>query len=218
MPQLPRRPASAAEMRVAALVELVIGIAHRLGPSLAEHDLEIHRFEALVLEAVDDPGRAGDAFPWPQALPHLPAGLVLDEDGQDALQHKKDLLDLMRMRGVALARRAIDDAQREGARRDNARVIVLPRAAGADKAVLGAAVAVDLRVLEGLPIRRLVAEPADIALGDLVERERGDLGRHLVAGGSHHGSPSANGLHVISVGPRPCRARPWRAPRPCPRP
>src|SRR5712675_1813196 len=109
----------------------------------------------------------------------------------------------------------IDDAQREGARRDDARVVVLPRAAGADKAVLGAAVAVDLRVLEGLPIRDFVAEPPDIALGDLLERQRGDLGRHLVAGGSHHGSPSANGLHVISVGRRPCRARPWRRPRPC---
>src|SRR5213595_2463489 len=131
MPQLPRRPASAAEMRVAALVELVIGIAHRIGPSLAEHDLEIHRFEALVLEAVDDPGRAGDAFPGAQSLAHLPAGLVLDEDGQDALQHKKDLLDLVRVRGVTLTGRTIDDAQRKGARRDDARIVVLTRAAGA---------------------------------------------------------------------------------------
>src|SRR5438067_1652722 len=164
-------------MRGAAAVELVVGIAHRLGPSLAEHDLKIHRFEALVLEAVDDPGRARYAFPGPEALPHLPAGLVLDEDGQDALQHKKDLLDLVRMRGVPLPRRAIDDAQGEGARRDDARVVVLPRAARPDKAVLGAALAVDLRVLEGFPIRNLVAEPADITLGDLVERQRGDFRR-----------------------------------------
>src|SRR5690349_1946233 len=103
------------------------------------------------------------------------------------------------MRGVALARRAIDDAQGKGARRDDTRVVMLPRAAGADKAVLGAAVAVDLRVLESFPIRRLVAEPADIALGDLVERQRGDLGRHLVAGGSHRSSPSANGLHLFQL-------------------
>src|SRR5438105_14143381 len=103
----------------------------------------------------------------------------------------------MRMRGVALARRAIDDAQREGARRDNARVTVLPRAAGADKAVLGAAVAVDLRVLERLPIRRLVAEPAAIALGDLVEPERDDRGRHLVADGSPHGSACAKPMRLF---------------------
>src|SRR5262249_30277905 len=60
------------QVRVAAAVELVVGIAHRLGPSLAEHDLEIHRLQALVLEAVDNPRRTGDAFPRPQAPPQLP--------------------------------------------------------------------------------------------------------------------------------------------------
>jgi hypothetical protein len=53
---------------------------------------------------------------------------------------------------------------------------VLAGAAGVDEAMLGAAVAFDLGVLEGLPIGRLVAEAPDIALGDFLERERGNFG------------------------------------------
>src|SRR5438132_8209095 len=140
-----------AQMGGAALVEIVVGIAHRVGAALAEHDLEIHRLEALVLKAVDHAGRAGDAFPRPKPAAQLMAGLVLDEHGQDALQDEEHFLDLVGMGGVALPGRAIDDAQGEGARRDHARVVMLARAAGADKAILGAAVALDLGVLEGLP-------------------------------------------------------------------
>src|SRR5438132_1870491 len=154
-----------AQMGGAAAVEFVVGIAHRVGAALAEHDLEIHRFEALVLEAVDHPRRAGDAFPRAEPAPQLPAALVLDEHGEGALQDEEHLLDLMGMCGVALPRRAIDDAQGEGARRNDARVVMLARAAGADEAMLGAAVALNLGVLEGFPIGCLVAKPADIALG-----------------------------------------------------
>src|SRR5207244_3243533 len=100
----------------------------------------------LVLEAVDHPGRTGDAFPGAEPAPQLPPALILDEHGQDALQDKEHLLDLMGMRRVALTRRAINDAQGEGARRDHRGVVILARAAGPDKAVLRPAVAFDLGV------------------------------------------------------------------------
>jgi len=44
---------------------------------------------------------------------------------------------------------------------------VLAGTAGADKAVLRAAVAFDLSIFEGFPIGLLVAEPPDISLRDL---------------------------------------------------
>src|SRR5215469_877052 len=42
---------------------VLIGIAHRLRPATPEHDLHVDRFEAVVLETVDDARRTGDAFP-----------------------------------------------------------------------------------------------------------------------------------------------------------
>src|SRR5260370_28807882 len=102
----------------AAAVELVVGAAYRVGAALAGHDLEVDRFQALVLEAVDHSGRAGDAFPGAEAPPQLMPGLVLDEHGQDALQDEEHLLDLVGMGGVALPRRAIDAAQGEAPRRE----------------------------------------------------------------------------------------------------
>src|SRR5215469_18138372 len=161
-------------MRLAAAVELVIGVAHRLRTAAAEHDLHIDRFETVVLKAVNDPGRAGDAFPRAQLAAHLPPVFVLEKDGQISLQDKKDLLDLVSVRRVALPRRHIHDAEGKAARRYRVRVIVLAGPTGADKAMLRAAVAFDLGVLEGFPIGLLVAKPPDIALGNLVERQRGD--------------------------------------------
>src|SRR5437763_6149307 len=184
-----RRGPSPSQMSVAALIEILIGVAHRVGAALAEHDLEIDRLQALILEAMNHARRAGDAFPRAEPAPQLPPALILDEHGQDALQDKEQLLDLVGVRRVALPRRAIDDAQCEGARRDHAGVVMLARAAGANKAVLGPPVALDLGILEGFPIRNLVAKPADIALGDLVKAQRGDFRRHLVAGGGHGGPP-----------------------------
>src|SRR5690348_16679567 len=117
-------------------VQLVIGITHRLGPTAAEHDLHINRFETVVLKPMDDPRRAGDALPRPELSVDPPAGLVLDEHGHVTLQYKEHLLDLMGMRGVALAGRHIHDREGEATRRDRSRVVMLARAAGADKAVL----------------------------------------------------------------------------------
>src|SRR6516162_11358364 len=176
-------------MRLAAPVELFIGIAHRFGTAAPEHDLHVDRFEAVVLEAVDDPGRAGDAFPWAQLAADPPPVFVLEEDRQTALQHEEDLLDLVRVRGIALPRRHIDDAEGEAACRDRVRVIVLAGTAGADEAVLRPAVTLDLSVLEGLPIGLLVAKPSDVAPRDILERQRGDFGRHLMASFGHRTPP-----------------------------
>src|SRR5438477_13030457 len=101
------------QMGVAALIEILVGVAHCVGAAFAEHDLEIDRLEALILEAVDHARRAGGAFPRAKPAPQLPPALILDEHGQDALQDKEHLLDLMGVRRVALPRRAIDDAQRK---------------------------------------------------------------------------------------------------------
>ena len=67
-------------MRVLALVKLIIGIAHRIRLAAAEHDLEINRFKRVILIAVDDTGRAGNAFPRPKPGRDAPAAVVLDED------------------------------------------------------------------------------------------------------------------------------------------
>ena len=143
---------------------------------------------------MDHARRTGDAFPRSELAGQPAAAFVLDEDVEIALQHEKNLLDFVGVGGVALARRAEDDAEGEGARRDHAGVVVLAGAAGADEAVLGAAIAFDLGVLERLPIRHLVAEAADISVGDLVERQGGDLRRHRVAGGRH----SANSYRALA--------------------
>src|SRR5258708_6251465 len=172
-------------MGLAAFEELVVGISHRLGSAAAEHDLEIHRFEAVIVEPVDYAGRAGDALPGPELAGEPVAGLILDEDGQIALQDEKDFLDLVRVGGITLARRAEDDAEGKGARRDRIRIVVLAGAAGANEAMLGAAIALDLGVLERFPIGYLVTKAADIAFRDLVKRQGGNVGRHRMAGGGH---------------------------------
>src|SRR4029450_8400576 len=46
------------QMRISPLVQVVVGVAHRLGLAAPDHDLEIDRLEAVVLVAVDDAGRA----------------------------------------------------------------------------------------------------------------------------------------------------------------
>jgi hypothetical protein len=43
-------------MGVAAAIEIVVGIAHRLGTAAPEHDLDIGGFEAVILIAVNDSG------------------------------------------------------------------------------------------------------------------------------------------------------------------
>jgi hypothetical protein len=68
-------------------------------------------------------------------------------------------------------------------------VVMLARAAGPDKAVLRPAIALDSGVLEDVPVDFLVAEPADMAIGNLLQRQVGDFGRHLVPGGGRRASP-----------------------------
>src|SRR6516225_9506579 len=107
------------QVRIAPLVELLVGIAHRLRLAAAEHHLEISGLEAVVLVAVDHAGRAGDAFPWPEPGGEAPAVLVLDEHVEKAIQHEEALLHLVGMGGVALPRLDIHDRQREIARRND---------------------------------------------------------------------------------------------------
>src|SRR5262249_62229321 len=69
------------EVGIAALVEVLVGVAHGLGLAASEHDLEVDRFEAVVLIAVDDAGGTRDAFPRPEAGGGGPAPLLPARDG-----------------------------------------------------------------------------------------------------------------------------------------
>src|SRR3979490_840200 len=172
-------------MRVAPLIELVVGIAHGVRLAAAEHHLEIDRPEAVILIAMDPARRARDAFPWAQPRGQALAALVLDEDVEKALQHEEAFLDLMGMGRIALARLDIHDREREIARRDDARVAVLAGAAGADEAMLGALEAFDLGALEGRPVRLLLAEAADEFLHDVLDRHADELGRPRMTCNAH---------------------------------
>src|SRR5271156_4704642 len=98
-------------MRILALVQLVVGIAHGVRLTAAEHHLEIDRRQRVVLETVNNAGRAGNAFPRSEPRGEPFAAFVLDEDVEKTLQHEKALLDLVGMRSVALARLEIDDGE-----------------------------------------------------------------------------------------------------------
>src|SRR5438045_7373134 len=150
-------------MLLAPAIEIVVGIAHSLRRGAAQHDLEVNGLEAIVDIAVDHAGRAGDALPLSEPRLDALPGLVLEEDGEEPIEHEEYLLDLMGVRGVSLTGRHEHDAQREAARRDHRGIVMLARAAAADEAVLGALVALVLRILEGVPIGFAVAEPSDVA-------------------------------------------------------
>src|ERR1051325_1078375 len=156
-------------MLVAAPGEIFVDVAHELRLRRAEHDLQVRRLEADVLVAVDDVRRAGDAVPRAEHGLHALARAVLEEDLHLALQDEEDFLDLVRVRGVALARRNEHDAQREVLGRDEIRAAVLSGAAGADEPVLRAAVAVDARVGERVPVGRALDEARDLPGEELVE-------------------------------------------------
>src|SRR5262249_14428751 len=158
---------------------------HGLGPPAAEHDLEVDRLEAVVLVAVDHTGRARDAFPRAEARRDALAVLFLDAHVEIAVQHEEALLDLVRMGSVALSGLDIHDREREIAGRNHGRVAVLARAAGADEAMLGALVALDLGILERRPIGLLLFEAADIALHDVLDRNADEFGRARMAGNAH---------------------------------
>src|SRR5690242_1872918 len=170
-------------------VEIVVRVAHGIRPTAAEHDLHVDRCEAVVLVAMDHAGRTADAFPWSEPRGEALAALVLDEDIEKSLQHEEAFLDLMRVRGVALAGLDVDDRQREVAGRDDGRIGVLARTAGTDETVLRAPIALDLGVLERGPVRLLVAEAADVLLHDLFERHADELGRTLMPCNTHARSP-----------------------------
>src|SRR5262249_24778562 len=164
------------EVGIAALVEVLVGVAHGLGLAASEHDLEVDRLEAVVLIAMDDAGGTQDAFPRPEAGGEALAALVLDEDVEVALEHEETLFDLVGVGGIALSRLHIHDRQGEVLRRDHARIAVLAGTARADEAMLRALVALDLGVLERRPIRLLLAEASDIFLHHVPDWNMGRSG------------------------------------------
>src|SRR5262245_38010324 len=173
------------EVCIPFLVEFLVGVAHGFGLGASDHDLEIDRLEAVVLIAVDDTGGTRDALPGTEPGGEAPAALVLDEHVEIALQHEEALLDLVGVRGVALARLHGHDRQGEVLRRNDGRVAVLAGAAGADEPVLRALVAFDLGVLERRPIRLLLAKAPDVFLHDFFDRNIDQFRRARMACNAH---------------------------------
>src|SRR5262249_26661148 len=181
------------EMGIAALVEVLVGVAHGLGLAASEHDLEIDRLEAVVLISVDDAGGTRNAFPGPEAGGEALAALVLDEDVEVALEHEKTLFDLVGVGGIALSRLHIHDRQGEVLRRDDSWIAVLAGTARAEEAVFRAFVALDLGVFERRPIRLLLAEASDIFLHDVLDRNIDQFRRTRMPCNAH-GSLLSNGI------------------------
>src|SRR5262244_2649622 len=152
------------EMRLAAVVELVVGVAHGLRLAATQHHLHVDRLETVVLITVDHPCGTRNAFPGTEPRGQTLAGFVLDEHVHVALEDEEYLLDLMGVWRVALAGRHKHDRKGKIFRGNNRRIAVLAGAAGADKPVLRALITFDLGVLEGCPIGLAVAEAPDVFL------------------------------------------------------
>ena len=59
------------EMRVATLVEFVVGIAHSFGLAATQHHLHVHRLETVVLISVDHACGARNALPGTATMTQL---------------------------------------------------------------------------------------------------------------------------------------------------
>src|SRR5437899_4849792 len=108
-----RSPARPAEVGVALGLESGVRVAHEVRPCAPEHHLKVGRLESDVFEPMDDAGRRRDTIPAPEHGLLAAVGTVLEEDLHLAVEDEEHLLDLVRVRGVALARRHEHDAQRE---------------------------------------------------------------------------------------------------------
>src|SRR5690242_2521029 len=176
------------QMCIAVLVEFVIGITHGLGPRPSEHHLEINGFETLVLVAVNDAGRAGDAFPWSEDPADAISGLILDEHHQISTQYEENFLHFMGVGSVSLTGRHKHDAERKAARRDYVRIGMFARPAGADETVLRPAIPFDFCVLERRPVAVLFTEAANMGAHDFFQRCPFQFRRALMPR-YRHGSP-----------------------------
>src|SRR5665213_290347 len=160
---------SSLQVLVTALVELVVSITHGLWLATTKHYLEIHRFKAVVVVSVNDTGRAGNAFPRPQALDDLVSALIFHKDVEMPLQHKETFFHFMRMRSVTLPRGHEHNGKREVSGRNYRCIVVLSRTAGTDKAMLRTFVSFKFRVLKSRPIRPSIGETRDISIHDLLQ-------------------------------------------------
>ncbi len=150
-------------MSVTTLVKFVVGITHCFRLSATKHHLKIDRLKAVVMVAMNDASRAGNAFPWPETLFNFMAILILHEDVEMTLQNEEDLFHLMRMGCVPLSGRYEHDRERKISRRNRRIVSMLTGAASANKSMLSTLETLDLRILEGHPVRTPVGVTSDVA-------------------------------------------------------
>jgi hypothetical protein len=95
-----KRNRSCLKVIAPALEQRIVGISHGFGLAASDHDLEIDRLQTVVLIAMDDPRRAGNAFPGAEPARDLAAVFILDKDVEMALQDKEDFFDFMGVRGM----------------------------------------------------------------------------------------------------------------------
>jgi hypothetical protein len=184
------------EVCIASLVQLFVGVAHCFRLCPAEHNLKINWLEAVVDVTMNDTGRAGNAIPRPQRALYASPFLVLHEYGEPPAQHKKTLFYFVCMRSISLPRLDVHDAEREAARWDDRRIVMLARPAGTDESMLRAFVSLDLCVFERRPIALFIDEPSNVAVRNLRQGQGSNFGRHGMAGGSHRA------LSLLRVGRR----------------
>src|SRR5262245_18126435 len=161
------KPPSEPQVLVAALLERGVRVAHQVGAGLAEHHLKVRGLEADIGESVDHVGRARYAVPRSQYGLRAVARAVLDEDLDLAAEDEEHLLDLVGMRGIALARRDEHHAEREVLGGNDAR-IRFARGAAPDEPVLRAPVALDARVRERIPIALAIGEAGHLPAEQLL--------------------------------------------------
>ena len=162
-------PSVARQVLIAAGLQRLVRVRHEVGAALAEHHLQIRGLEAHVDEAVEDVGGRGDAVPRAEHRLRAVPRPVLEEDQDLAAQDEEHFLHLVGVGGIALAGRDEHHAEREVLGGDHAR-IRLAGGAAADEPVLGAAVALDARVREGIPVPLAIGEARHLPGQELIER------------------------------------------------
>ena len=102
-----------------------------------------------------------------------------------ALEHKEDLLDLVRVGSIALSGRHEHDREGEVFGWNGTDIAVFSRTAGADESMLGAFVAFNLGVLERRPVGFTVSKARSVAIHDLLQRYADQLLRKRMSSNAH---------------------------------
>lgn len=151
-------------MPISPVVQLIVGITHRLRSAAPQHHLKINGLQTVVFVAMNHAGWTGNALPWPESLGNLSAIFVLNEDIEMSLKHEENLFNLMGVRRIALARLYIHNGQGKIAGWNRIHITMLARAPGTDESMLRALVSLDLGILECRPVGLSISKPRYVTI------------------------------------------------------